>query len=85
MAQQSNRRDEKDTIKTGRDIPGGDGGVSDEDVKAISDATSKRHRKGGQDHSLENYEDSEPTGGVGAIQDSSLIKENVAHIADDEE
>ncbi|MDQ6788798.1 MAG: hypothetical protein M3033_18505 [Acidobacteriota bacterium] len=74
--------DTKNTTDTGSDIPGGDGTISDEDMHAISGGKS---HKGGQDHSLENYEDSEPTGGVGAIQSSSLIKEHIAHIEDDEE
>ena len=73
----------KDTTATGRDIPGGDGTVSDEDVNAL-DPNHDDGKPIGQDHSLENYEDSEPRDGVGAIQDSSLIKENIAHIADDE-
>lgn len=74
----------KDTTDTGSDIPGGDGTVSDEDVNAIGQK-NKEGKPIGQDHSLENYEDSMPREGVGAIQDSSLIKENIAHIADDEE
>ena len=87
MAQQTDdvfNRSEKDTTATGSDIPGGDGTVSDEDVNAI-DPDNDDGKPIGQDHSLENYEDSMPRDGVGAIQDSSLIKENVAHIADDEE
>ena len=74
--------DEKDTTATGSDIPGGDGTISDEDIQAISGENDDRPT--GQDHSLENYEDSEPRDGVGAIQDSSLIKENIAHIEDEE-
>lgn len=62
MAQQN----EKDTTRTGRDIPGGDGMVSDEDVNDVTGGKGDRKRKTGQDHSLENYEDSEPTSGVGA-------------------
>ncbi len=73
----------KDTTATGRDIPGGDGTVSDEDVNAL-DPNRDDGKPIGQDHSLENYETSEPRDGVGAIQSSSLIKENIAHIADDE-
>ena len=74
--------DEKDTTATGSDIPGGDGTISDEDMQAIDGENDDRPT--GQDHSLENYEDSEPRDGVGAIQDSSLIKENIAHIEDEE-
>lgn len=75
--------DEKDTIKTGRDIPGGDGTVSDEDVNKITDDGAGKPI--GQDHSLENYEDSMPTSGVGAVQNSSDTGSDVAHIADDED
>lgn len=78
--------DPKNTTETGSDIPGGDGTISDEAMDAIGVGVNAiQPGKTGQDHSLENYEDSEPTSGVGAFQDSSLIKENVAHIADDEE
>lgn len=74
--------DTKDTTDTGRDIPGGDGTVSDEDVKKIDgDAGDKPI---GQDHSLENYEDSEPTSGIGAIQDYSDTGADIAHIEDEE-
>ncbi len=86
MAQQNDdvfNDDTKNTIDTGSDIPGGDGTISDEDMDAISGG--RKNQKIGQDHSLENYEDSEPHDGVGAIQSSSLIKEHIAHIADDEE
>jgi hypothetical protein len=73
----------KDTTKTGRDIPGGDGTVSDEDMNAISGG--KKRQKTGQDYSLENYEDSEPTSGIGAIQDYSDRSSDIAHIAGDDE
>jgi hypothetical protein len=72
----------KDTTDTGRDIPGGDGTISDEDMNQISGG--KKRQKTGQDHSLENYEDSEPTSGVGAIQDYSDTSSDVAHIEDSE-
>jgi len=75
--------DEKNTIRTGSDIPGGDGTVSDEDMNAISD--DSRRKKTGQDHSTENREDMTPTSGVGAIQSSSDTTSDVAHLADDEE
>lgn len=75
--------DPKNTTETGRDLPNGDGMVSDEDVNAIGQA-NKDGKPIGQDHSLENYEDSEPRDGVGAIQDANLIKENIAHIEDEE-
>ncbi len=85
MAQDKNdtfRTDEKDTTDTGRDIPGGDGTISDEDMNAISGG--RKRQKTGQDHSLENYETSEPTSGVGAVQDSSDTSSDVAHIDDSE-
>ncbi len=68
--------------KIGKDIPGGDGQVSDEDMDAVEGKTDDRPT--GQDHSTDHHEDQMPTDGVGAIQDNSLIKENVAHIEDDE-
>ena len=87
MAQQTDdvfNQSKKDTTVTGSDIPGGDGTVSDEDVNAI-DADNDDGKPIGQDHSLENYEDSEPTSGVGAIQNSSDTTSDVARIADDEQ
>jgi len=75
MAQQ---RNEKETNRTGRDIPGGDGTVSDEDVNAIGGG--KKRQKTGQDHSLEDYEKSMPTSGVGAIQDYSDTTSDIARI-----
>jgi len=86
MAQQTDdvfNQSEKDTTATGSDIPGGDGTVSDEDVNKIDG--DKGDKPIGQDHSLENYEDSEPTSGVGAIQSSSDTTSDVAHIAGDEQ
>jgi len=77
------RTDEKETIDTGSNLPHGDGTVSDEDVDKIDD--SGKRKKTGQDHSLENYEDSMPTSGVGAIQNSSDTGSDVAHIADNEQ
>lgn len=77
MAQEDDR-DAKHTTATGRDIPGGDGTISDEDMKAIDGDDGGKPI--GQDHSLENYEDSEPTSGVGAIQDYSDRGADIAHI-----
>ncbi len=77
------RTDEKETIDTGSNLPHGDGTVSDEDVNAIDDQGEGKPI--GQDHSLENYEDSMPTSGVGAIQNSSDTTSDIAHIADDEQ
>ncbi|MEP7038529.1 MAG: hypothetical protein ABI891_09300 [Acidobacteriota bacterium] len=85
MAQENkdiNNDDEKDTTATGSDIPGGDGTISDEDMQAITGENDDRPT--GQDHSTEDHEKEMPRDGVGAIQDSSLIKEDVAHIEDEE-
>ena len=73
-----NNKDEK----TGKDIPSGDGQISDEAMNAVKGKTDDKPT--GQDHSTEHHEDQTPTDGVGAIQDGSLIKESVAHIEDDE-
>lgn len=69
---------EKDATASGRDLPNTDGTVSDEDMQAIKGENDDRPT--GQDHSTEEHEQQAPTEGVGAIQDNSLIKENVAHI-----
>ncbi|CAN5328304.1 hypothetical protein BH20ACI1_BH20ACI1_02920 [soil metagenome] len=74
--------DEKNTTATGSEIPGGDGTISDEDMQAVSGENDDRPT--GQDHSTEDHEKEMPRDGVGAIQDSSLIKEDVAHIEDEE-
>ncbi len=58
------------------------GTISDEDMHAISGG--KKRQKTGQDHSLENYEDSEPTSGVGAVQDYSDTSSDIAHIKESE-
>jgi hypothetical protein len=73
-----------DTTLTGSNKAHGDGTISDEDVKAI-DGSDRDGKPTGQDHSLENYEDSEPTGGVGAIQNSSDTGSDIAHIEGDED
>jgi hypothetical protein len=69
--------DEKD-LKTGRNLPDGDGTVGDEQVQAINGKKGKT----GQDHSLENYEESEPESGVGAVQNHSDTGSDIAHIED---
>ena len=76
------KEDEKDTTATGSDVPGGDGTISDEAMQAITGENDDRPT--GQDHSTENHEKEIPRDGVGAIQDSSLIKEDVAHIEEQE-
>ena len=77
---QENAEPKKDEELTGRDLPNGDGSVSDEDAQAISGENDDRPT--GQDHSTEHHERQTPTEGVGAIQDGSLIKEDVARIDD---
>lgn len=75
---EENRRNEKDTIDTGSDLPNADGNVADEDVNKITDDGSNKPT--GQDHSTEDYEESEPKDGVGAIQNSSDTESDIAHI-----
>jgi hypothetical protein len=82
MAQEDDR-DEKHTTATGRDIPGGDGTISDEDVNSIDDKGVGKPI--GQDHSYENRENMMPTSGVGAIQDNNDMTSNIAHIEDENE
>lgn len=77
---EENRRNEKDTIKTGSDLPNADGTVSDEDVNKITDDGSDKPT--GRDHSTENYEESEPTDGVGGVQRSSDTSSDIVNIKD---
>lgn len=86
MAQQNDdlfNENPKDTTLTGSNKAHGDGTISDEDVNAIGD-DGGASKPIGQDHSLENYEDSMPTGGVGAIQNSSDTTSDIAHVEDEE-
>lgn len=84
MAQNEDSRD-RDLIGTdhekGQQEPRGSGEVSDEDMQKISGENDDR--KTGQDHSLENYEDSEPSGGVGGVQDYSDTSSDIAHIEEE--
>ena len=77
MGQETSRI--KDEDATGRDLPNSDGTVSDEDVNAITD---RGREKTGQDHSTEHHERTEPTDGVGGVQDSSDSTSDVARIRD---
>lgn len=72
-------RRQKDEELTGTDLPNADGTVSDEDVDAIDD---RGRGKGGQDHSLDNYGDTFPEGGVGGVQNESDPTTDIAHIVD---
>ena len=70
----------KDESATGRDIPGGDGTVGDEQVNAITDDGSDRPT--GQDHSTEHPEIHDPDHGVGEFQDRENTGSDIAHIRD---
>ena len=77
MGQETIRR--KDEDATGRDLPNSDGTVSDEDVNAITDSG---RGKTGQDHSTEHHERTQPTDGVGGVQESSDTTSDIARIRD---
>lgn len=68
-----------DDNQTGLDLPDADGQVSDDDLQGFS-RPDQKGEEGGQDHSTENYEDTEPDEGVGAIQDRSDTTSDVARI-----
>lgn len=70
-----------DDLETGHDLPNADGQVGDEDVNALDGPDGRR--KTGQDHSLDDYEETLPESGVGATQDHSDTTTDVAHIADE--
>lgn len=87
MAQNEDKRPEHGNDLSGgnfgeemddRELQSRQGTLSDEDVQAISGEDDDRPT--GQDHSTEDHEKEAPMDGVGAIQDSSLIKEDIAHI-----
>ncbi len=79
MAQEDTRR-KKDEELTGRDLPDGDGTIGDEQLHAISDETDDKPT--GQDHSTEGHRKTEPTSGVGAIQDENDMMSDVARVND---
>ncbi|MDM7923218.1 MAG: hypothetical protein QUS14_13035 [Pyrinomonadaceae bacterium] len=66
-----------DDNQTGLGLPDADGQVSDDDVQGFS-RPDQRHDDTGQDNSTENYEETEPDEGVGAIQDRSDTTSDVA-------
>lgn len=66
-----------DDLETGIDLPNADGQVADEDVTGQA---GRQARKGGQDHSLDNYGETFPDHGVGAVQNSHDPTTDVAHI-----
>ena len=74
---------QKDTERD--DLAAEKGEVGDEAMEAIGVGVNAiQQGEGGQDHSTEDYEKTMPTSGVGAIQDRSLIKEDIAHIEGEE-
>jgi hypothetical protein len=79
---ESDRTNERkyDESATGRDRPGGDGDVGTEQVNAIDRDDSGKPT--GQDHSTERHDLEQPTGGVGAVQDSNLIGSDIADISE---
>jgi hypothetical protein len=56
------------------------GEMSAEDIEAISKHDEAKIKETGRDHSTENYEESEPTSGVGAIQNHSDTTSDIARI-----
>ncbi len=72
----------QEDLDTGRNAPDGDGTVSDEDMKALEGGVNAKGGPTGQDHSTENYGESEPTGGVGGVQDYSDTTSDIARIED---
>ena len=68
----------KDESATGRDIPGGDGNVGDEQVHALDNEPEGSPT--GQDHSTDHHETRDPNHGVGTIQESNDPTADVAHI-----
>ena len=69
-----------DDNQTGSDLPSGDGDVGDEQINAIHrDAPD---RPTGQDHSTDGHERTEPTEGVGGVQDDSQPTKSRAAIED---
>ncbi len=77
-----NTEKKKDEELTGRDLPIGDGIVSDEDIQAITGENDDRPT--GQDHSTDNHERQAPTEGVGAIQSENDTTSDIANIEDSE-
>jgi hypothetical protein len=68
-----------DDLETGHDLPNADGQVADEDITGLA---GRHKRKGGQDHSLDNYGETMPDHGVGAVQDNSDTTTDIYHEKD---
>lgn len=75
---QENTERKKDEELTGRDLPNADGTISDEDIQAITGENDDRPI--GQDHSTENYSETMPDSGVGAIQNENDRTSDIARI-----
>ena len=73
-----NTENKNDEELTGRDLPTGDGTVSDEDMQAITGENDDRPT--GQDHSTDHHERQAPTDGVGAIQSENNTTSDIARI-----
>ena len=80
--QEATPRQREEDERSGRDIPGGSGNVSDEDINAISNETTAGETEIGQDHSTENYGDTFPEHGVGAVQNAHDTTQDIARIDD---
>ena len=65
-----------DDLETGHDLPNADGQVADEDITGLA---GRGNKKGGQDHSLDNYGETMPDHGVGAVQDNSDTTSDIYH------
>jgi hypothetical protein len=90
MAQETKKSNARDTfntsekdLNTGSNLPEGDGTVAPEQVAAVRrGGVNAKSGETGQDHSLENYAESQPDEGVGAVQDHSDTTSDVARIED---
>ena len=69
-----------DESATGRDIPGGDGTVGDEQLNAIG--KQPEDRRTGKDHSTDHHEQKDADHGVQAIQDREDTSADIARIRD---
>lgn len=82
MGQETRR--ERDDARTGHDLPNADGQVADGDLDAIT-GEDREGKPTGQDHSTENYGETMPERGVGAIQDRSDTSSDIVRIREESE
>lgn len=71
--------------QAGQEIPEKTGIVADEDLQDASGEKGTGQRagiEGGQDHSTENYGETFPDHGVGAVQNANDTTSDIAHIED---